>query len=127
MAKRSISGRGLLLLIFDCSPTVSLYNSVPLLTLGVMRSLFTGVSAKRYLIAGVCILFVGLGIVKSQYERDDSSPSVTRATSESMPHGVSQDRYGANTIKGEALDEAMAGRTLYGTPVARRTAECFPA
>jgi hypothetical protein len=35
--------------------------------------------------------------------------------------------YNENTDRSEALDEAKGGRTLRGTPVARRTAECFPA
>ena len=35
--------------------------------------------------------------------------------------------YPPGTIKGEAVDEARAGMTLNGTPVSRRTAECFPA
>ena len=35
--------------------------------------------------------------------------------------------YHKSTIPGEALDEAMGGRTQRGTPVAYRTEECFPA
>src|SRR5438105_15409341 len=92
-----------------------------------MRNRFAGQSGKMYLIASACMLFVGFGFVKSQYETDDSSPSNTAAHSNGTHHGARQDRYSANTIKGEALDEAMGGRTLDGTPVARRTAECFPA
>ena len=33
----------------------------------------------------------------------------------------------AKRIKGEPLDEALGGRTQFGTPVTPRTAECFPA
>ena len=35
--------------------------------------------------------------------------------------------YLKGTIAGEALDEAKGGKTLRGTPVTPRTAECFPA
>jgi mono/diheme cytochrome c family protein len=92
-----------------------------------MRSLFAGLSGKRYLIASACVLFIGLGIAESQYERDYSSPSNTAAPSNGTHYDARRDGYSANTIKGEALDEAMSGGTLNGTPVARRTAECFPA
>ena len=32
-----------------------------------------------------------------------------------------------NTDKGEAMDEALGGKTLHGTPLTPRTPECFPA
>src|SRR6266853_1276581 len=33
----------------------------------------------------------------------------------------------ANAVKGEAMDEALGGKTLRGSPVTPRTDYCFPA
>ena len=59
-------------------------------------------------------------------------PGTSPAYSKSTPVAATQAparsaAYLKGTISGEALDEAKGGRTLRGTPVSRRTAECFPA
>lgn len=43
------------------------------------------------------------------------------------PHFPQIDALRKNAVKGEPQDEALGGKTLHGTPVMPRTAECFPA
>ncbi len=57
----------------------------------------------------------------------DPPPAYPKAQAESASKQERPSYHPKGTIPGEVLDEAMGGKTINGTPVTPRTAECFPA
>ncbi|MBI3864958.1 MAG: hypothetical protein HY290_24045 [Planctomycetia bacterium] len=94
--------------------------------------------------AMACVLFVtaivvcGFGfaarvLAHPTHESDGKSASSADAENGKSPSAAAipkfpeVERLRRDAVKGEPLDEALGGKTLQGTPIWPRTAECFPA